>query len=143
VILTEKDYEMHNQFIDKYYITATKIKYLPVNMSDNKDAELNIDDSALLIQHKVETELQSFSANIQTQLTHELTAREIEVLTLIAHGYTNKKIANKLIISTHTVNSNRKNLSEKTGIKTISCLTMYAVIKQLISLKEINTENLK
>jgi len=143
VIITEKEYERHVNFIDKYYDSASKIKYLPVYISDNKESELSIEDSTLVIQHKIETELQSFSDKIHTQLSHELTPRELDVLKLIAHGYTNKEIANKLIISTHTVISHRKNLSEKTGIKTISGLTMYAVIKQLISIKDINTENLK
>ena len=55
----------------------------------------------------------------------------------------NKEIANELIISTHTAISHRKNISEKLGIKTISGLTMYAVIKSIIDINDIHPENLK
>ena len=59
---------------------------------------------------------------------HELTAREIEVLTLIARGHINKEIADKLHISLTTVISHRKNITEKLGIKSVSGLTIYAVM---------------
>lgn len=66
-----------------------------------------------------------------------LTAREIEVLTLVARGRINKHIADALSISLHTVISHRKNITSKLGIKTVSGLTMYAVLNGLISSKDI------
>lgn len=66
--------------------------------------------------------------------TEELTEREKEVLTLLTQGYSNKDIAAKLNISVHTVISHRKNLVEKTGIKSLSGLTIYAITKKIISL---------
>lgn len=59
---------------------------------------------------------------------HELSAREIEVLTLIARGHINKEIADKLHISLTTVISHRKNITEKIGIKSVAGLTIYAVM---------------
>lgn len=59
---------------------------------------------------------------------HELSAREIEVLTYIARGYINKEIADKLHISLTTVISHRKNITEKIGIKSVAGLTIYAVM---------------
>lgn len=59
---------------------------------------------------------------------HELTAREIEVLTFIAKGFMNKEIANTLHISLTTVISHRKNIIEKLGIRSVSGLTIYAVM---------------
>lgn len=59
---------------------------------------------------------------------HELSAREIEVLTLIARGRINKEIADKLHISLTTVISHRKNITEKLGIKSVAGLTIYAVM---------------
>jgi DNA-binding CsgD family transcriptional regulator len=44
----------------------------------------------------------------------------------------NKEIADKLGISLHTVISHRKNLTEKLGIKTVSGLTVYAMMHKLI-----------
>ncbi|HYQ56041.1 MAG TPA: helix-turn-helix transcriptional regulator [Draconibacterium sp.] len=72
----------------------------------------------------------------------ELTAREKEVLKLIALGHTNKAIADSLFISIHTVISHRKNITEKLGIKSIPGLTIYAIIQKIISQKDISKENL-
>lgn len=63
-----------------------------------------------------------------------LTDREIDVLKLLVSGNANKEIADKLNISTHTVISHRKNISQKTGIKSVSGLTIYAVINNIISI---------
>lgn len=66
---------------------------------------------------------------------HEkLTDREIDVLKLLTAGNSNKEIADLLNISTHTVISHRKNLSQKTGIKSVSGLTIYAVVKNIITI---------
>ena len=54
---------------------------------------------------------------------HELSAREIEVLVLIT-----KEIADKLNIGLTTVITHRKNITEKLGIKSVSGLTIYAVM---------------
>lgn len=59
---------------------------------------------------------------------HELSAREIEVLTLITRGLINKEIADKLNISLTTVITHRKNITEKLGIKSVPGLTIYAVM---------------
>ena len=64
-----------------------------------------------------------------------LSQREIEVLTCLAKGLANKEIADKLNISIHTVISHRKNLVEKTGIKSLSGLTIYAISKKIIPLE--------
>jgi len=61
-----------------------------------------------------------------------LSDRETEVLKLVALGYTNLEIADKLFISKHTVISHRKNITSKLGIKTVSGLTVYAVLNNLI-----------
>lgn len=61
-----------------------------------------------------------------------LSEREIEVLKQVALGYTNQEIADRLFISKHTVISHRKNITSKLGIKTVSGLTVYAVLNDLI-----------
>lgn len=63
-----------------------------------------------------------------------LSEREIDVLKLLVSGNSNKEIADKLFISTHTVISHRKNISFKTGIKSLSGLTIYAVVQNIISI---------
>ena len=64
--------------------------------------------------------------------THDLSAREIEVLKLITKGFINKEIAEKLNISLTTVISHRKNITEKLGIKSVAGLTIYAVMNGYI-----------
>ena len=56
-----------------------------------------------------------------------LSAREREVLTLIANGKTSAEIAGKLSISAGTVEAHRRNLMVKLGMHTIAELTKYAV----------------
>lgn len=63
-----------------------------------------------------------------------LSAREIEVLVLIAQGMINKEIADRLGISLTTVISHRKNITEKLGIRSVSGLTIYAVMNGYVSL---------
>ncbi len=60
---------------------------------------------------------------------YELSERETDVLRLVAQGLMNKEIADKLSISIHTVITHRKNISRKTGIKSVAGLTVYAIMK--------------
>ncbi|GAB2953825.1 response regulator transcription factor [Hymenobacter coalescens] len=62
----------------------------------------------------------------------ELTAREREVLQLIAHEFPNSRIAEKLFISERTVESHRKNLLTKTNSKSVIGLIQYALRHKLI-----------
>lgn len=62
----------------------------------------------------------------------DLSAREIEVLRLIAAGKINKEIADELCISVNTVITHRKNLSSKLGIKSASGLSLYAMMNGFI-----------
>lgn len=66
-----------------------------------------------------------------------LSTRELEVLTEVARGLTNKEIADTLNISMNTVMSHRKNITAKLNIKTVSGLTFYALMNGLISGEEV------
>ena len=63
----------------------------------------------------------------------ELSQREIEVLSLVARGMINKEIADRLNISFNTVLSHRKNITAKLGIKSVSGLSVYAIMNGYIS----------
>lgn len=67
----------------------------------------------------------------------ELSEREKEILVSVASGLINKEIADKHNISVNTVISHRKNISRKTGIKTVAGLTVYAILNNLIDIKSI------
>lgn len=64
----------------------------------------------------------------------QLSERELEVLKLVVAGMQNKEIADKLFISVHTVVSHRKNISQKTGIKSQAGLTIYAISNKVIDI---------
>ena len=66
-----------------------------------------------------------------------LSAREIEVLTLIAKGMLNKEIADKLNIGITTVISHRRNIIEKLGMRSVSALTIYAVMRGYIDISSL------
>ena len=66
----------------------------------------------------------------------ELTSRELEVLTLLAEGLSNKIIATNLGISVRTAETHRENLSHKLNILTVAGLTKYALKRGLTSLGE-------
>lgn len=55
-----------------------------------------------------------------------LTRREKEILELIGRGYTTQQIAAELFISTHTVESHRKNLTEKFGVPNTATVVRIA-----------------
>lgn len=62
-----------------------------------------------------------------------ISKRECEIITLIAEGYTNQQIAEKLFLSSHTINTHRKNIMAKLGVKNTAGIVMYAVKTNLIS----------
>jgi len=56
-----------------------------------------------------------------------LTKREMQILELLAEGFTNREIAEKIFLSKRTVESHRKKLLEKTNCKNSSALIKYAI----------------
>ena len=66
-----------------------------------------------------------------------LTDREIEVMSLIVQGYINKEIADRLCIGLATVVTHRKNIMDKLGFKSVSALTIYAVMHGYVDINKI------
>jgi len=62
-----------------------------------------------------------------------LSRREKEILTLIADGLTNSKIAEMLFLSSHTITTHRKNIMSKLGVKNTAGIVMYAVKSGIVS----------
>ena len=66
-----------------------------------------------------------------------LSEREKEIVAEVAKGLTNKEIADRLHLSIHTVTTHRKNISHKTGINSISGITVYAIINHLVDINDL------
>lgn len=75
--------------------------------------------------------LQDSRISSADQEDYELSDRETEVLVLIAQGLSSKEIADRLCISIHTVNTHRKNITHKTGIRSVAGLAVYAMLHNL------------
>lgn len=118
------------------------IKWLSLGVEsvDGKKDTIAFNQPAEKITEQVKLRIerpQSGSVSLQ-----ELTEREKDVLSLVALGHINKEIADKLFISVHTVISHRKNITEKLGIKSISGLTVYAILNKLIDTENIDPSSL-
>ncbi len=64
-------------------------------------------------------------------IKYKLSKREIEVLKLITEGLTNHKIAEKLFLSTFTIDTHRKNIIQKVGVKNTAELVKFAFEQNL------------
>ncbi|HEY4787902.1 MAG TPA: response regulator transcription factor [Bacteroidales bacterium] len=127
---------LKNQFENVKWIGLV-YAYFDQNLLSMFDALINISDSPEAITASVQ------KAVSNTSLKHDhvedvLSDREIDILRLLTTGLSNKEIADKLNISINTVITHRKNISQKTGIKSVSGLTIYAVVKKLISLENLS-----
>lgn len=66
-----------------------------------------------------------------------LSDREKEILVCVAKGMLNKEIADRFNLSIYTVITHRKNITRKTGIKTVAGLTVYALLNGLVDINSI------
>lgn len=98
-----------------------------IELSDNKQKVIN--KMLNLQNNNDETSAQNESV--------DLSNREVDVLVCVAKGMTNKDISDMLNISVHTVITHRKNIVKKTGIKSVSGLTVYALLNNLVEESEI------
>lgn len=66
-----------------------------------------------------------------------LTDREKDVLRLLVRGLSNKEVAQKLMISPHTVVTHRKNIIEKTGIRSLAGLAVYSILNNIAEMDDL------
>ena len=110
--------------------------YMEESALKNFDGIIGINDSKLKTINKLNQIAQSNDKNEKPDDV-ELSKREIDVLVAVAKGLMNKEIADQMNISIHTVISHRKNITRKTGIKSVSGLTVYALLNNLIDETEV------
>lgn len=73
--------------------------------------------------------------NFETEIDERLSAREKEILQLIAEGKTNSDIGKLLVISTRTVETHRNNLMRKLGLSSQMEIIRYALKHGLLSVE--------
>ena len=114
---------------------ALATSYLDHSMLTPYNGVIEINDTRSKINSKMNGFAQSESTKNADDV--ELSKRETDVLVAIAKGMMNKEIADQMNISIHTVISHRKNITRKTGIKSVSGLTVYALLNNLIDEKDL------
>ncbi|HZR43007.1 MAG TPA: LuxR C-terminal-related transcriptional regulator [Ktedonobacteraceae bacterium] len=67
---------------------------------------------------------------------HDLTARELEVLCLVADDLTNAQVAQRLSLSLHTVNTHLRSIFNKIGVSSRAGATRFAVEHNLCNRRE-------
>ncbi|MGB5990614.1 MAG: LuxR C-terminal-related transcriptional regulator [Marinifilaceae bacterium] len=112
---------------------AIVYSYIEKEIISPFDNAIYIDDSPTTIVNKIRA---CKSINKETT-EHALTKREIEILKELIKGNTNKEVAEELCLSVHTVVTHRKNIMEKTGIKSLSGLAVYAILNNIMDIQEI------
>lgn len=100
------------------------------------DGVINIYDDEATLMRKVRAAVEQGETNPYSD-SHDLSERERDVLILVAKGMANKEIADRLNISIHTVMSHRKNITHKTGIKSVAGLTVYALLNNLLDQSDV------
>lgn len=103
------------------------------------DAILNITATMQELSELLERFVES--KGVQYPESQDLTAREREILICVVKGMTNKRIAEHLFLSQHTVVTHRRNIGQKLQIKSPSALALYAMMHNLIQSSDINSQS--
>jgi DNA-binding CsgD family transcriptional regulator len=120
---------------DKIPVIALLYQYFDRDVCNMFPVTIYITDTEDVILNK----LRSKQKKEQDATSGEkLTDREKSVLKLLLKGMSNKEVADKLVISPHTVITHRKNIVEKTGIRSLSGLAIYAILNNITDMDEIS-----
>lgn len=119
------------------------LSYTPADplLTKEFDGVIHLTDGALQISELIDRLLQNerqtpeISPDSQT-----LTPREKEIIICVVKGMTNKEIAGRLYLSTHTVITHRRNITKKLQIHSPSGLTIYAIMNKLVELEDIKQD---
>ena len=104
------------------------------------DDQLSIYDNLDTIREKLKRMLETEDEVVEEENSEEqqsLSAREKEIVVCVVKGMTNREIADRLFLSTHTVITHRRNIARKLQIHSPSGLTIYAIVNKLVELGDI------
>ncbi|MBI9069248.1 MAG: hypothetical protein JEZ09_18265 [Salinivirgaceae bacterium] len=118
-----------------------KISWISLVYSHHDNQLLNQFNETISILDSIEAIVNKLTNSVikddNKVVKEQLSEREIGVLLQLVNGLSNKEIAEKLCISIHTVISHRKNIIEKTGIKSLPGLTIFAISQNITSVNSI------
>jgi regulator of cell morphogenesis and NO signaling len=153
--VTPDDYEENHSHVEEKLedLKNLVMKYMPpacaqqdiyralsciFSLQEDLAKHILVEDGILvpIVNRRMHTDLES-RFDTPGEKGEELSAREKEILVCVAKGMLNKEIADAENISIHTVITHRKNITRKTGIKTVAGLTVYALLNNLIDINTI------
>lgn len=129
-------HDLHSDYLDVRlpHIVEGLLELVDTLDGEARDRARSILQEVFLFQHELRKHTLFEEKMLgETTLEAALTDRETEVLVALTSGLSNKEIAEKLHISTHTVISHRKNIVRKTGIHSLPELTLYTLSRHLLS----------
>lgn len=120
-------------------ILALLTALCPTHLLRMFDDQISLYDTAEQIREKLErlVKTQEDDSEESGDEQQSLSAREKEIVICVVKGMTNREIADKLFLSTHTVITHRRNIARKLQIHSPSGLTIYAIVNKLVELKDI------
>ncbi len=101
---------------------------------------IDMGDSKEIITNKIRILMEAQPHSPDEPYLFNLSPREKTIVRLVSLAYTNKQIAEELFLSAHTVITHRKNIGHKLGIKSVSGLTVYAIVNNIITIEEVNSK---
>lgn len=140
ILIIEDDLFVDNQAFLQNIKVLLLTKNNTISKSEFVDEILYFSKSKEELTEIIQRTIKSFPKN-KSEIEAEksgLSEREKSIVYYVALGLTANEIAEKLFISSHTVITHRKNISKKLGIKTVSGLTVYAILNNIVSFDEIN-----
>lgn len=144
VITNDKNFESNQRIFNalkkenpKTVWILFQYQYINSSVTAQFDEIITIDQDIEDILSVIRKSIQKSGYYSEELRSEFLSDREKEVLKLLVSGFSGKEVADKLNISVNTVMSHRKNISQKTGIKSLAGLTIYAVTNKIISMSKL------
>lgn len=145
VIVSPSVFEFSKRFVvrsllnipDSTALVAFLYNFVEGAVIKQYDAVVDIFDNENAVRSKLANAIDMHAETSEQGESYNLSEREIEILVSVAKGMSNKEIAEQHNISVNTVISHRKNISRKTGIKSVSGLTVYALLNNLIDQSDV------
>lgn len=126
-------------FIGEYLdvpVVALETSVMREDLLKQYDEVVNLYDEPTTIIKKLRSAMDAQQDSSKVE-SNDLSTREKEILVCVAKGMLNKEIADRFNLSIYTVITHRKNITRKTGIKTVAGLTVYALLNNLIDINSV------
>ena len=121
IINCESDLQMHCHLEDRLFVPVVARLERLVAGGKYRPPNAAADDADRLAAQRLEM----------------LSAREREVVTMVACGLSNKEIADRMCLSVHTITTHRRNIAAKLNIHSTAAMAVFAVVNKLVTIDQI------